>query len=127
VPVGTSAATTLTYATRIVPPGEDWYACEVSYMCSSCSTGTAAASSVASFMIKANGTTLHAPAVVSGTAVATLVIIPATPGEYQGRQIASGSTLSFVLAGGGSAVPMGGARMQMTGYVRYVDSSSYPA
>ncbi len=124
VPVATSGATTLTYATRIVPPGEDWYACEVNYMCSSCSTG-AVLSSVASFMIKQNGTTMHAPATVLSTVTATLVVLPKTPGEYQGQQIPSGSTLSFVLAGGGTAVAIGGARMQLTGYIRYIDSSSY--
>lgn len=124
VPVGSSAATTLTYATRVVPPGEDWLLCNVSYMCSSCSTGTAAASSVAAFMIKSQGTTLHGPAFVSGTATSTLVTIPTDQGEYQGKLVASGSTLSFVLAGGGSAAPMGGARMQLMGYIRFNDSTS---
>lgn len=121
--VVSSGGTTQTIARTVVPTYEDWMITEVAYACSSCSTGSAAASSVASFMVKDDGSTLHGATVLSGTNATALVTVPADGGEYEGKRVAGGSTLAFVVAGGSSAVAMGSVRADVRGYIRFINST----
>jgi len=121
--VVSSGGTTQAIATTIIPSYEDWYITEAVYACSSCSTGAAAASSVASFQIKTNASTLHTPAFVNNTNTAKLVTLTADAGEYEGKRCAGGSTLTFVVAGGSSAVAMGSVSASIRGFIRFVNST----
>src|SRR6185369_10053663 len=105
--VVSSGGTTQTIAQTIVPVYEDWFITEAYYACSSCSTGAAAASSVASFVIKDDGSSMHINSFLGSTATGKLVTITPDAGEYEGKRIAGGSTITFVVAGGSSAVAMG--------------------
>lgn len=118
-----SGATTQTIARTIVPVYEDWFITEAVYACSSCSTGAAAASSVASFVIKDDGSSMHVAAFVNDTNACKLVTITPDAGEYEGKRVAGGSTLAFVVAGGSSAVPMGSVRADIRGYIRFISST----
>lgn len=123
VVAASSGATTQTIATTIVPTYEDWYLTEALYACSSCSTGAAAASSVASFVVKDDSSAIHTATFLGSTATPKLVTITADPGEYEGKRVAAGSTITFVVAGGSSAVPMGSIRAEVRGYIRFISST----
>lgn len=117
-----SGASTQIVAATIVPVYEDWYVTETVYQCSSCSTG-AAASSVASFVIKDDGTALHTAVSLLSTATPVLTTMTPDAGEYEGKRIAGGSTLTFEIVAGSSAVPVGTARGELRGYIRFVSST----
>ncbi len=125
VPVVSSGTTTQTVAVTRVPTYEDWYATEALYRCSSCSTGAALASSVASFVIKDDGSSLHVASIMANTNTVALVSITPTPGEWQGLRIAGGSTLALVARGGDSAVPAESLWAELRGYIRFTSSTSY--
>jgi hypothetical protein len=122
VPVGTSGASA-TYAVTTVPGYEDWYATETFFACSSCSTGAASVSSVTTFVINDDSSNLHAAVAMASTASGVLTTVSADAGEYEGKRIAAGSTLSFVIAGGSSSVPIGSARAELRGYIRFINST----
>lgn len=122
VPVATSGAAG-TYAATIVPTYEDWYVTETCFWCSSCSTGAASVSSVTTFQIQDDGSAIHSAVSVTSTVTPTLTTVTPDAGEYEGKRIAGGSTLTFVITGGSSSVPIGSARMQMRGFIRFVNST----
>jgi hypothetical protein len=122
VPVATSGASA-TYAVTTVPGYEDWYATETFFACSSCSTGAASLSSVTTFAIQDDSSAIHSAVSVTSTASGTLTTVTPDAGEYEGKRIAAGSTLAFVIAGGSSSVPIGSARMELRGYIRYINST----
>lgn len=120
--VSSGASTQVAAATR-VPTYEDWYVTEALFQCSSCSTGAAIASSVCQFVFKDDGTALHTNQVLQDTNSVTLVTITPDAGEYEGKRIAAGSTITFEVAGGSSAVPVGSARGELRGYIRFINST----
>lgn len=118
-----SGATTQQVAMTRVPTYEEWYVTEALFQCSTCSTGAAAASSVANVQFKANNSTLMAPQIFQNTNTVVLVTLTPTPGEYEGRLIAAGSTITLVAAGGDTAVAMESLRAELRGYIRFVSST----
>lgn len=122
VPVGTSGVAG-TYAVTQVPVYEDWYATETYFACSSCSTGAVSVSSVTNFQITDDSSALHSAVSVTSTAAGTLTTVAADGGEYEGKRIAGGSTLAFVITGGSSSVPIGSARAELRGFIRYINST----
>jgi hypothetical protein len=52
-----------------------------------------------------------------------LTTVAADAGEYEGKQIVGGSTLAFVIAAGSTALPVGSARAELRGYIRYKSST----
>jgi hypothetical protein len=121
--VVSSGGATQTVAMTRVPTYEEWYVTEVLAQCSTSSTGAAAASSVANVQFKANGSTLHTPLIFQNTNTVAMVTVTPTPGEYEGRLIAAGSTITFVAAGGDTAVAMGSLRGELRGYIRFISST----
>jgi hypothetical protein len=120
--VGTSGVSA-TYAVTTVPNYEDWFATETFFACSSCSTGAASISSVATFVISDDSSNLHAPVSMTSTASGVLTTVTPDAGEYEGKQIVGGSTLAFVIAAGSTALPVGSARAELRGYIRYKSST----
>ena len=123
--VVSSGASTQVAAMTRVPTYEDWYVTEALYQCSSCSTAAldALASSVAQFVIKDDGTALHTNKTLLDTNSVTLVTITPDAGEYEGKRIAAGSTITFEIAAGSSALPIGSARAELRGYIRFISST----
>ncbi len=123
VPVVSSGTTTQTIARTIVPTYEDWYITEAVYQCSSGSTGAVLASSVASYVIKDDGSSMHVASVLASITTPTLVTLTPDAGEFEGRRVAGGSTLAFVVRAGDSAVPLGTVRGEFRGFIRFISSS----
>lgn len=123
VAVVSSGATTQTVANTIVPTYEDWYITEAVYACSSCSTGAALASSVVSLVLKDDGSSMHTAVTLASTGASRLVTITADAGEYEGKRVAGGSTLTFVAAAGSTAAPLGSLSGNFRGYIRFINST----
>lgn len=121
--LASSGATTQTVARTIVPTYEDWYLTEAVFQCSSGSTGAVLASSVASYQFKNGASSLHVAAVLASTATPVLVTLTPDPGEFEGKRVAAGSTLAFVVRGGDSAVPIGTLRGELRGFIRFINST----
>jgi len=108
-----------------VPAGEDWYVTSFNvYRGSSHSTGVTTTyqllddSSVVANLVQASG------AASSGAGAMYSTTPAATPGEYEGVQIAALSTVSFTYGHGGSTVAVdSNVTAWVYGYIRYIDST----
>jgi hypothetical protein len=110
-----SGASTAIYAGVIVPTGEDWYATEVSlYKASTGSTGFVA-------VARKGSTALSSQAIASSAAASTAVIVAADAGEYEGKRLPSGSTITFEAVS--PTVATSRVTMVLSGYRRFVSST----
>jgi hypothetical protein len=123
--VVSSGASTQVAATTRVPSYEDWYVTEALFQCSSCSTAAlgALASSVAQFVFKANSSALHDNQTIVDTNSVTLVTITKDAGEYEGKRVTAGSTITLEAAAGSSALALGSLRAELRGYIRFISST----
>lgn len=111
-----SGASTNIYGGVIVPSGEDWYGTEVSlYKGSTGSTGFIA-------VVRKGSTALSSQAITSSAAnQSTQVIIAADAGEYEGKRLASGSTITFEALS--PTVATSRVMIVLSGYRRFVSST----
>lgn len=107
-------------ASFVIPVGEDWYATEFAYHRQSTgSTGL-------ELSIQDDSTKISSVTIGSSLADRTgyLTITP-DGGEYQGKQMASGSTITFNVVQSSVAPPSSGVTLALYGYKRFVNSSAY--
>lgn len=111
-----SGASTTVYAGVIVPPGEDWYATEVSlYKGSTGSTGFVA-------VVRKGSSQISSQAITSSAAnQSTLVVVPADAGEYEGKRCPSGSTITFEALS--PTVATSRVMLVLSGFRRFVNST----
>lgn len=104
----------------VIPTGEDWYATEFGYHRGSTgSTGI-------EFSVQVNSSKVSSVTVGSSLADrAGFVTISPTPGEYQGLQLPSGSTITFNVVQSSVAPPSSNINLVLYGYKRFVNSSAY--
>lgn len=126
---GDNLTITSTVATTLqamqVPAYEDWYVTEFKvYRGSSHSTGVTTTyrltddSTVIADVVQASGTAS------SGAGVLYSTTLTPTPGEYEGFQVAAGSTLAFTYDHGGSSAAVdSNVTAWVYGYIRYIDST----
>ena len=117
-PVSASTGSSANFYGVVVPPGEDWYITDLSvYRNSTGSTDLAISvldDSTNVLSVTANGSSI----VFGNTGRAT-----PTSGEYQGVQVASGSTVT--LAHSSHAGPNANLCVVVSGYRRWVRSTVY--
>jgi hypothetical protein len=110
-----SGASTTIYAGAIVPSGEDWYATEVSlYKASTGSTGFVA-------VVRKGSTALSSQAIASSLVGSTIAIVTKDAGEYEGKRLPSGSTITFEALSPTNATSR--VTMVLSGYRRFVSST----
>lgn len=111
-----SGASTVIYAGVIVPGGEDWYGTEVSlYKGSTGSTGFVA-------VVRKGSSALSSQAITSSAAgQSTSVIVTATAGEYEGKRLPSGCTVTFEATS--PTVATSRVTMVLSGFRRFVSST----
>jgi hypothetical protein len=117
-PVSASTGSSAVFAGAIVPPGEDWYATNLSLYRNS--TG----STDFTISVQDDSTTIGS-ANVGGSSVAASGISNFSPdsGEYQGIKIASGSTVTF--SHSSHAGPNANVTVVLSGYRRWTPSTTY--
>jgi hypothetical protein len=110
-----SGASTTVYAGVVVPAGEDWYGCNVSlHKASTGSTGFVA-------VVRKGSTALSSQAITSSAAASTAVIVTADAGEYEGKRLPSGSTITFEALS--PTVATERVTMVLSGFRRFVSST----
>lgn len=110
-----SGASTSVMAGVIVPAGEDWYATEISlHKASTGSTGFVA-------VARKGSTALSSQAITSSLVGSTSIIVTADAGEYEGKRLASGSTITFEALS--PTVPTSRVTMVLSGFRRFVSST----
>lgn len=117
-PVSASTGSSAVFYGAIVPPGEDWYATELSlYRNSTGSTNLA--------ISLHDDSTLVGSVTIGGSSIAAAASTYFTPdsGEYQGIKIASGSTVT--LSHSSHAGPNANLCVVVSGYRRYIPSTTY--
>lgn len=117
-PVSASTGSSAVFAGAIVPAGEDWYATEVSiYRNSTGSTNLVVSVHDDSTLVGSVG--------VGGSSIAAsgIAAFTADSGEYQGVKIASGSTVT--LSHSSHAGPNANLTVVLSGYRRWIPSTSY--
>jgi hypothetical protein len=110
-----SAASSGAVAGTIVPPGEDWYATDLSFYRASTGLSTFAVSLVD------DSTVLATVMSTAGTAGGWLGSLTPDSGEYQGVKIASGSVVTF----SHNSTQTGAVTTVLSGYRRWIPSTSY--
>lgn len=107
-------------AAYVIPTGEDWYATEFGYHRQSTgSTGI-------EFSVQVNSSKFSSKTIASSAAdQAGFVTITPTPGEFQGQQLPSGSTITFNVVQSSLAPASSGVTLSLYGYKRFINSSSY--
>lgn len=117
-PFSASTGSSAIFAATIVPPGEDWYVTNLALYRNS--TG----STDFTVSVQANSTTLGSVN-VGGSSIISNTISNFTPdsGEYQGIKIASGSTVT--LSHSSHAGPNANFNVVLSGYRRWIPSTTY--
>lgn len=117
-PVAASTGSSAIFAGAIVPAGEDWYPTEVSLHRTSTGSTNLAIS-------VHDDSTLVGSVTVGGSSIAASGItrFTADSGEYQGIRIASGSTVTF--SHSSHAGPNAGLTVVLSGYRRWIPSTTY--
>ena len=129
---GASSALTMAW---IVPSYEDWFVCELSAYCSTCSSGgnvfalKTEGGSTTGVLPRAkapgNGSTRAATLGSINTGTSTggpfLTTISADPGEFEGAWVPAGSTLRLVLSS--VANPIANLNFSVRGFTRFVAST----
>lgn len=110
-----SAASSGAVAGTIVPPGEDWYATEITFYRSSTGLSTFAVS------LLDDSTVVGSVASTAGTAGGWLARFTPDSGEYQGVKIASGSLVEF----SHNSTQTGVVAVTLSGYRRWIPSTTY--
>lgn len=102
----------------IVPTGEDWYATELNaYRCSTGSTSMIVT-------CNANSSAVGTVAFTSSNADQNrITIVTRDGGEYEGKRIASGSTVNFTISQSSVVGASSGLTVTLHGFRRFVDSS----
>ena len=114
---GDGVSTTVGFA--IVPSGEDWYATD--FQAGRESTGSTAYG----LAVDANGSNVSSLTITSSIAAQrSNVVITADAGEFAGKRIPSGSTITFRLVNSSVNGASSGVRMALYGYVRYIPGST---
>lgn len=104
----------------IVPVGEDWYVTE--FAGGRESTGSTAYG----LYVADDGVTVSSITITSSLAARrTLNAITADGGEFAGRKIASGSTITFNISFSSGTGASSGVSMALYGYPRYLSSTRY--
>jgi hypothetical protein len=106
--------------TCIVPSGEDWYASEFNVARDSTGGSTVVGWSL---NVQDDGTAIATIANASTTTFNTISIITPTAGEYEGKQIASGSTVTFALTVSSVATASSAVSVTLSGYRRFINST----
>lgn len=110
-----SGASTTIYAGVVIPSGEDWYATEVSlYKGSTGSTGFVA-------VVRKGSTALSSQAITSSAVASARAIVTADAGEYEGKRLASGSTVTVEALS--PTVPTSLVTVVVSGFRRFVSST----
>lgn len=114
-----------TFAQIVVPPGQDWFVTDfAAFRESTHSTSFTLSLSDDSSRATTSTRTVADLAITSSAAgVAASTVVPADAGEYEGRRVASGSTLTLQLANGGSSVTGWTGAAWAYGYIRFVNST----
>lgn len=114
-----------TFAQVIVPPGQDWFVTDFhAFRESTHSTAFVLSLSDDSSRATASTRTVADLAITSSASgVLASTIVTADAGEYEGRRVASGSTVTLQLANGGSSVAGGNFAAWAYGYIRFVSST----
>lgn len=110
-----SAASSGAVAGTIVPPGEDWYATNLSFYRTSTGLSTFAVS------VLDDSTVIGTAAATAGTAGGWISNFTPDSGEYQGVKIASGSTVTFAH----NSTQTGVVAVVLSGYRRWIPSTTY--
>ena len=128
--VSTGASTT--YVTSwIVPVYEDWFICDMSLFCSTCSSGgntiTLKTEGGSTSILRPDGTQTRTATLATGTwgastgGVLAPVTLTPTAGEYEGSWVPAGSSVRVLASS--VANPISNFNISLRGYTRYVDST----
>ena len=117
-PVSASTGSSANFYAVIVPAGEDWYITDLSLYRNSTGSTDLAVSVL-------DDSTNVLSVTIGGSSIVASNIARATPtaGEFQGVQVASGSTIT--LAHSSHAGPNANLCVQVSGFRRYVASTTY--
>ena len=116
-PVAASTGSSAIFAGVVVPPGEDWYATDISlYRNSTGSTNL-------TISLHDDSTLVGSISIASSIAAAGTRQFTADSGEYQGVKIASGSTMT--LSHSSHAGPNINMTIVVSGYRRWIPSTTY--
>jgi hypothetical protein len=107
--------------TCIVPSGEDWYATEFNVARDSTGGSTVGTGMVVN--VQDDGTAVASIGNTSTTTYNTLSIITPTAGEYEGKQIASGSTVTLAITVSSGGTPSSAVSVTLSGYRRFINST----
>lgn len=123
----TSAPSTAiyTFGQLVVPAGQDWFVTDLhAYRESTHSTAFVLSLSDDSSRATTSTRTVADIAITSsGAGVAASTVVAADAGEYEGKRVASGSTLTLQLANGNSSVTGATFSAWAYGYIRFVSST----
>lgn len=117
-PVNTSTGSSANFYGCIVPAGEDWFITEISLFRNS--TGS---TDLAVSVLDDSTNVVSVTAGGSSIAMSNIARATATSGEFQGSQVLSGSTIT--LAHSSHAGPNANLCVQVSGFRRYVPSTTY--
>jgi hypothetical protein len=114
-----------TFAQAIVPTGQDWYVTDFhAFRESTHSTAFTLSLSDDSSRATSSTRTIASVAIASSAAGSVgSTIVTADAGEYEGKRVASGSTVTLQLANGGSSVTGGTFTAWAYGFIRFVSST----
>lgn len=116
---------TYTCAQLVVPAGQDWYVTDFAVFRES-THSTAFTVTLVDDSSRAQASS----AAVAGLSIASSLagqvastVVPADAGEYEGRRVAAGSTLTLTVGSGNSSVSASPFGAWAYGYIRFVSSS----
>lgn len=114
-----------TFAQMIVPAGQDWYITDFhAFRESTHSTAFVLSLSDDSTRATASTRTVADVAITSSLAAQNAsTVVSVDAGEYEGRRVAAGSTLTLQLANGGSSVTASPFTAWAYGFIRFVSST----
>lgn len=116
-----NSTSAITLGGIVVPPGQDWYITSFHGH-----RGNSTHSTATVFTLVDDSTSIATVALTSSLADVSGSTRPTpTAGEYQGVQVASGSSLTITLTNGGSSVASSMVYAWVYGYPRWIPSTTY--
>ena len=112
------ASSQATVASIVIPAGQDWFITEVH-------AGRGSTASTGFTMVLLDDSTNIASARVPSSVADSYgsTVLAPDGGEYEGKQVAAGSTLQLMAVVGSSTVASTDCSAWVYGYIRFVDSS----
>lgn len=113
------------YAQIVVPTGQDWYVTDFHAFRESTHSSAFTLSLSDDSSRASSSTRVIANLATTSTAAAQVLstVVTAEPGEYEGRRVAAGSTVTLQLANGGSSATGAVFSAWAYGFIRFVSST----